>query len=109
MKGEMIRISSPLAVNESKLLSAIGYDVLFDGYQEFVYIPAHNSWLDVNGTWMGALGALHNDSTNGLKAFANILFLCNRFSKHKIYTHDTILNDPFLYKVQSTRCTIQHT
>ncbi len=61
MRRERFRIGSPVFVNESKLQKTDGFDMLFDGYSEFVYIPDHDPWRVVNGIWTGALGYLQND------------------------------------------------
>lgn len=61
MKREVLRLGSPLFVNESKLLPSAGFDALFDRYHEFVYISDYNPWQRVNGTWRGVLGHILND------------------------------------------------
>jgi hypothetical protein len=38
MQRELIRIGSPLPANESTLIKTAGFDALFYGYHEFVYI-----------------------------------------------------------------------
>ncbi len=65
MQRELLRIGSPLFVNKSTLRATIGFDSLFDGYHEFVYIADYVPWQRVNGTWMGALGHIDNGKLNG--------------------------------------------
>ncbi len=60
-RRELFRIGSPLLANESKLLKTGGFDVLFHGYHEFVYLADFDPWLRVNGTWRGALAHILND------------------------------------------------
>ena len=61
MPRELIRIGSPYLANESELRTTAGFEVLFGGYHEFVYIPDSDPWLKVNGTWRGALGHILDD------------------------------------------------
>jgi hypothetical protein len=61
MKSELFRIGSPILANESKLHVTTGFDVLFDGYHEFVHIPDYQPLVRANGTWQGALGHLQKD------------------------------------------------
>jgi len=67
MQRELIRIGSPLLANETKLRATTGFDALFDGYHEFVYIADYEPWQGVNGTWTGALGQVLNGIRDGLK------------------------------------------
>lgn len=61
MKRELIRVGSLHLANESTLNSASGFDVLFNGYHEFVYMADGNdAWARVNGTWLGGFGHLIN-------------------------------------------------
>ncbi len=62
MHHERIRIGTPLSlINDTKLHKTAGFDALFDGYHEFVYIRDFDPWARVNGTWKGALGYLLDD------------------------------------------------
>ena len=71
MLRERIRIGSPFYVNESKLEPVDGFDVLFDKYHEFVYIPDFEPRQLVNGTWRGALRYL----INGMKRAERLLMI----------------------------------
>jgi hypothetical protein len=62
MPSKVFRIGSPLAVNESELRTYNGFDLLFGGHHEFVYIADFDPWVRVNGTWQGALGYLLDDT-----------------------------------------------
>jgi hypothetical protein len=62
MHRELLRIGSPVFVNESILLKTMGFDALFHKYHEFVYIPDSEPWQRVNGTWRGQLGHILNDT-----------------------------------------------
>jgi hypothetical protein len=61
MPRELFRIGSPLLANESVLRTTAGFEMLFGGYHEFVYIPDFDPWLQVNGTWKGALAHILSD------------------------------------------------
>jgi len=80
MQRELIRIGSPLLANESKWRA--GFDALFDGYHEFVYIADYFPWQRVNGTWAGALGHILNDMQNGLKVVLVINLYINFENYH---------------------------
>ncbi len=54
MKRELIRIGTES--NGSELSKANGFDILFAGFHEFVYLPDYSSNQLVNGTWRGAFG-----------------------------------------------------
>jgi len=63
MSRQLIRIGSPSLKNESKLNTADGFDILFNGYHEFVYMPDGNDeWIRVNGTWISGMRYLMNDT-----------------------------------------------
>ncbi len=62
MKNNLIRIGTADFVNKSALLKINAFDLLFNGFYEFVYLPDYYPWLLVNGTWTGALGHLMDDN-----------------------------------------------
>jgi hypothetical protein len=81
MQHQLFRIGSPSLVNESQLQKTPGFDALFDGYHEFVYIPKFDPWLCLNGTWMGALAYVMNDTSEWINVFVHIRIFLN-FSQH---------------------------
>jgi hypothetical protein len=60
MTKQLIRIGIDNISRQKKILKAIGFDMLFDGRHELVYIPNYEPWMFVNGSWTGALGHLMN-------------------------------------------------
>lgn len=63
MPRERLRIGTPTFVNETELRKTAGFDVLFDKYYEFVYIPDFTPWQPTtNGTWQGAPGHIQRDN-----------------------------------------------
>lgn len=61
IQKELIRIGTNRFVNESKLDEYNVFNLIFGNYYEFVYVPEHDPYQLVNGTWTGALGYLMND------------------------------------------------
>jgi hypothetical protein len=70
IKKPLIRIGTPNFVNESKLNVDDRFDLLFGGFNEFVYISSYLPWQLVNGTWTGALGYLMNDEVDTVNNIA---------------------------------------
>jgi hypothetical protein len=68
MKNKLIRIGTSTFVNESTLDKRSAFHILFDGFQEFVYLSDYLPSQLENGTWIGALGHLMNDHNFGLEA-----------------------------------------
>ena len=58
---ELIRIATTVFENKSKLNEYNSFNLIFGDYYEFVYVPHHDPYRLVNGTWTGALGYLKND------------------------------------------------
>jgi len=90
MQRELIRIGSPLLANETKLRATTGFDALFDGHHEFVYIADYVPWEHVNGTWTGALGHILNGTRNGLKAVL-VINLCINFKNSYLNALDSFI------------------
>jgi DNA-binding XRE family transcriptional regulator len=61
MKRESIRIGNKFFVNTSTLNRFDGLDLIFGGFQKFVYISDYDPWELVNDTWTGALSYIMND------------------------------------------------
>ncbi len=61
MNKDRIRIGSLDMVNKSTLDEYDAFDLIFGGFEEFVYVPDYYPWELVNGTWTGAFGHLMND------------------------------------------------
>ena len=57
---ELIRIGTNVFVNESILNEYNEFELIFGDNYEFVYVPNHDPYQLVNGTWNGALGYLMN-------------------------------------------------
>jgi hypothetical protein len=64
MKRDLIRIGSDTFANKSALDKLVGFDLLYGRYHEFVYVPDSKPWLQVNGSWAGALGHMMNGQQN---------------------------------------------
>lgn len=64
MKKPLIRIGTDKLVNETTLRKSHGFDVLFgENDYYFVHIEDDTSWDVVNGTWLGSMGYLMNDTS----------------------------------------------
>ena len=58
IKKELIRLGT--VANVTTLEKSVAFDLLFDGFHKFVYLPDYVPWLYTNGTWTGAFGHLMN-------------------------------------------------